>query len=376
MKLSVHSGRTGSANHNDRNFDYETYAPHIDPTKVKDNIYIGRDNDNISFRELEFNYYKEHFDEAVKYQNKKNSVTGHAERNRTMKDVYEARRTRPEEIIIQIGNKDDKYTDIKTFEKIIREYIESFNEEYGKNCKILDAAIHTEETNIHAHIRRVWFVETEHGQKVSQSKALEELGYERPDLDKKISRYNNSKITFSKAERRLVINICKENGVKLEKTNHDRSRDSLSINDYKVKKLKEEIKEMESRLQSLKTEEMTKTKQLDLYNRIHEMIQADEPSEIERVISNATSNENEVVELKKENKDLKRTISKYEDVTQSLYEEKRQLETQLEKYKKQKRKMDHMRQEYEYLEDAIARACEDEARRKEEQKEREDELSV
>ena len=55
MRLSVHSERQkGSANHADRQFDYIKYAPHIDPTKVKDNIYIGKEDDNVSFREQEY----------------------------------------------------------------------------------------------------------------------------------------------------------------------------------------------------------------------------------------------------------------------------------------------------------------------------------
>ena len=143
MRLSVHSERQkGSANHADRQFDYIKYAPHIDPTKVKDNIYIGKEDDNISFREQEYEYYKKNFSKAVEAQNRRNENFRHGERNRTMEDVYQSRITRPEEIIIQIGNKHDKYTDAKTFESIIRDYIKKFENIYGKNCHILDAAIH------------------------------------------------------------------------------------------------------------------------------------------------------------------------------------------------------------------------------------------
>ena len=53
MRLSVHSERLkGSANHADRQFDYIKYAPHIDPTKVKDNIYIGKENLDMKDRIL------------------------------------------------------------------------------------------------------------------------------------------------------------------------------------------------------------------------------------------------------------------------------------------------------------------------------------
>ena len=64
-----------------------------------------------------------------------------------------------------------------------------------------------EETNIHAHIRRVWFVETDEGKKINQTQALAELGYERPDLDSPEDRFNNAKIPFSAVERLSLIHI-------------------------------------------------------------------------------------------------------------------------------------------------------------------------
>lgn len=371
MRLSVHSERQkGSANHADRQFDYIKYAPHIDPTKVKDNIYIGKEDDNISFREQEYEYYKKNFSKAVEAQNRRNENFRHGERNRTMEDVYQSRITRPEEIIIQIGNKHDKYTDAKTFESIIRDYIKKFENIYGKNCHILDAAIHMEETNIHAHIRRVWFVETDEGKKINQTQALAELGYEKPDLDSPEDRFNNAKIPFSAVERRLVSNICRQHGVELEKTRHGNSCRSLKINDFKRKKMEEDIERMSKEIKE-------KMDQMDLIDRVHSMVQSHDEDGIEDVFATAARNVQKIdelddknKELDKKNKELEARCRELESQIPDLSEINRQLTEKLDEERKKRKHIDDMIRKYDYLEEAYERA-EAEERDEEEQLERE-----
>lgn len=360
MKLSVHGERKGSANHNDRQFDYVKYAPHIDPSKVKDNIYIGKENDEMTFFEHEYNYYKENFSASVKAQNLRNDKAYHSERNRTVENLYHSKYTRPEEIIIQIGNKYDKYKDLETFEAIIRDYIKKFENIYGENCHILDAAIHVEETNIHAHVRRVWFIETEDGKKINQTQALKNLGYERPDMDQEEGKYNNAKIPFSRVERRLVSNICRQHGVNLERTEHGKSRSSLKINDYKRMQMEKDIERLTREMEE-------KSAQIDLYDRIHAMVESNDKTGIERTLADASRNERKVNEQSKIINQQAQKIAELESQLLDVNEIIRQLQEQLDEKDKRQKKMADIIKKYDYLNDAYQRAIEEENNKKNEE---------
>ena len=67
-----------------------------------------------------------------------------------------------------------------------------------KPMQILNMAIHHDEQGgLHAHIRRVWNTTDKDGNlTLGQNKALEAAGVELPEPDKKVSRYNNRKMTF------------------------------------------------------------------------------------------------------------------------------------------------------------------------------------
>ena len=326
LKATFHVGRKGRANHNDRQFDYEKDT-HIENGKVKDNIYIGPENGE-TFKELELNYYKENFMEAMKAQNKKNDLARKPNRNKTIEDVYYNKNTRPEEVILQIGNYKDKYQDAEMFEAIVRDYIEQFEENYGNNCKILDAAIHMDEANIHAHIRRVWFVETENGKSISQTKALEELGVKRPNLDEEENRYNNPKMTLTKEERTTFINICKEHGVQVEKTQHNKKH--IDVQQIRMEALEKEIASKEHYLEILNQEEQHVKK-------ISQLIKDKNVEELELVYTNT-------MKIIDENKELKINLNKtnekvldYENQMVLLRNQLNELTRELEVYEKIKK---------------------------------------
>lgn len=76
MKVTIHNGRTGkegvyNPKHNDRNFDLSN-AEHIDPERTKNNWYWNCfDNPNMSFEEVERNFYEEHCAAHLKAQNER-----------------------------------------------------------------------------------------------------------------------------------------------------------------------------------------------------------------------------------------------------------------------------------------------------------------
>ena len=61
------------------------------------------------------------------------------------------------------------------------------------NVKFLDLALHMDEGGApHVHVRKVWVALDKDGEMyVSQRKALEDMRIQRPNPDKKNSRYNN-----------------------------------------------------------------------------------------------------------------------------------------------------------------------------------------
>ena len=74
MKLTLMAARgDSSGRHNDRNFDVSK-AKHIDASRISQNQYYTYNGDlTRSFTDIELQYYKDHFEEAVKQQTRKTS---------------------------------------------------------------------------------------------------------------------------------------------------------------------------------------------------------------------------------------------------------------------------------------------------------------
>ena len=218
MRVTQHSGRVGSAKHNDRTFDVKK-AKNIDSEKTKENSYWKLYGDT-DFKETELKYYKEHYSEALKLSNEKKIKQRHREKVRTINDVYNNKNTRPEELILQIGDKDSNI-DKNIFEKCISDYLkelEKWNSENGRHMHVLSIASHFDETSPHLHLRRVWDYKDENGNlQINQNKALEAAGVEPPDPTKPLSRYNNRKMTFDAMMREKWLDICEKNGLEIER---------------------------------------------------------------------------------------------------------------------------------------------------------------
>lgn len=225
LRVSQHSGRQGSAKHNDRSFMVGRsnewrleHAPHIDMTRTDGNIlwtWNGTEDMETSERE----WYSETYRDALERTNERYRHEGHADRCKTSDDLYEGRLTRPEEMILQVGKQVDDI-DPAQLKAAVDRYIDAldaWNEAHGGHMHILSIALHADETSPHVHIRRVWDYTDRDGLcRLGQAKALQAAGVPLPDPNKPTGRFNNRKMTFDSMARGWWQECCREQGWDIE----------------------------------------------------------------------------------------------------------------------------------------------------------------
>lgn len=225
LRVSQHSGRSGSAKHNDRSFMNgrsaewrEEHAPHIDMTRTNGNIlwtWNGTEDMETSERE----WYSETYRDALERTNERYRHEGHADRCKTPADLYEGRLTRPEEMILQVGKQVDDI-DPAQLKAAVDRYIDAldaWNEAHGGHMHILSIALHADETSPHVHIRRVWdYTDRDGLTRLGQAKALEAAGVPLPDHGKSVGRYNNRKMSFDAMARGWWQECCRAQGWEIE----------------------------------------------------------------------------------------------------------------------------------------------------------------
>ncbi len=257
MKSTRHNGRSAngkaySVKHNDRKFDVEN-AEHIDEARAPANIYWdlfrgfylsppgGSPDEENSFETAEAKYYHVAYRDFIEGQNERNAKNRHTERNRTSEDLRSNKKTCPEETIYQIGMKDD-HVSAEVLLEIVSDYLNRFEDLFGSKVRILDVALHVDEATPHIHERHVFETVNQYGELCpQQEKALEELGFDLPDPDKKPGRYNNRKISFDSACRAMLFDICKEYGLTLNEEPEYGGRKYLEKQDFIREKQKKEI---------------------------------------------------------------------------------------------------------------------------------------
>lgn len=226
MRASMHSGRTGSAKHNDRSFleglvlaKQEEVAPHIDLDKTKQNVIrqIAGRKENLEVTEM--TVYKKLFSASQEAKNARYRAQGHAERCKTVEELYRGRQTRPEETIYQIGNA-ERCVSPTTLEVCYRDYMRrmlDWSERHGHPMLILNWTLHADETTPHIHERRVWrYRDADGNWRIGQNRALEAAGIPLPHPDQPAGRYNNRKMTFDKMARQIWIETCREHGIEID----------------------------------------------------------------------------------------------------------------------------------------------------------------
>lgn len=265
MRASRHNGRKGKngvydVKHNDREFNVE-HSEHIDAERAKQNVYwdcyqgysFGESNreGRMSFTQVESEYYYDHYWEHVQKQNRRNEEARHGERNRSVEDLLKNNKTCPEESLLQLGNI-DRSVPASVLAKVVAEFFEEFERRYGSRVHILDWALHLDEGTPHVHERHVFDAKNRYGELCpQQEKALEELGFELPDPEKKKGKYNNRKMSFDAECRRLFLEIAQRNGVQVECEPIYGGATYLEKQDFIIENQKRRLEEKQAELQEI-----------------------------------------------------------------------------------------------------------------------------
>lgn len=251
-RAAMHNARKGkngvfNPKHNDRDFDVKN-SDHIDPEKTKYNWTWHRYQDtdpNMSFDDAEALFYEEHCREILDVKNDACIRARHPERVKTMDEFRKSIKTCPEEQFLEIGKiKNTVPPDVLHAIAIDQMNWEA---EMFPQFVILDVSLHVDEPNIapHMHKRGVWLAHDEETglETINQTKALKEMGVEAPHPEKKISRYNNPKVTHSRLCREHFLQLCKEHGLEIETEPKSPGKSGLAFEEYKKQEIRRKAEE-------------------------------------------------------------------------------------------------------------------------------------
>lgn len=267
VRATTHRGRRGrngvyTPRHNDRDFDVSR-SEHIDAASSNKNIYwhwYKKVHPNWTFDDAEKQFYEDHFSKYLKGKNERYKKSRHPERMQSMDAYRKSARSCPEEMIIQLGKHDQVRPSSEILWRIMNEYEKWEHKKFTKpNAKVvsLNVALHRDEPDAadHIHRRQVYMWLNENGEwEVNQEKALEALGIERPNPEKKKGRYNNRKQTYTKICRDKFIEIAKSHGVQIETEPQEPGKVGLDLMEYKLQQTKEQIDQTTKQINHLKGE--------------------------------------------------------------------------------------------------------------------------
>ena len=243
MKRTISAMRgKGSLSHNRRDF-------------IAENVDSSRTPLNIEYRNEDIRtVYHELFDGALARYNEKQT-----RKDRVIDDYYEKIRTSKqeklfEELIIQIGNKDDMNASSENGQlarQILDEYMQSFQQR-NPTLRVFSAHLHMDEATPHLHIDFIPFttgskrgLET----RVSLKKALEALGF--TGGTKSHTELNQ----WIESEKQALASIMARRDIEWEqKGTHE---EHLSVLDYKKQERSKEVAALETQIGALQEQTAT-----------------------------------------------------------------------------------------------------------------------
>ena len=243
MKRTISAMRgKGSLSHNSRQF-------------IAENVDSSRTPLNIEYRNEDIRaVYHELFDNALARYNEKQT-----RKDRVIDDYYEKIRTGKqeklfEELIIQIGNKDDMNATSENGQlarQRLDEYMQSFQQR-NPTLRVFSAHLHMDEATPHLHIDFIPFttgskrgLET----RVSLKKALEALGF--AGGTKSHTELNQ----WIEAEKQVLASIMARHAIEWEqKGTHE---EHLSVLDYKKQERSKEVAALETQIGALQEQTAT-----------------------------------------------------------------------------------------------------------------------
>ena len=243
MKRTISAMRgKGSLTHNRRDF-------------IAENVDSSRTPLNVEYRNEDIRaVYHELFDDALAHYNEKQT-----RRDRVIDDYYEKIRTgkqeKPfEELIIQIGNKDNMNASSENGQlarQMLDEYMQSFQQR-NPTLRVFSAHLHMDEATPHLHIDFIPFttgskrgLET----RVSLKKALEELGF--AGGTKSHTELNQ----WIESEKQALASIMARHDIEWEqKGTHE---EHLSVLEYKKQERSKEVAALETQIGALQEQTAT-----------------------------------------------------------------------------------------------------------------------
>ena len=237
MKRTISAMRgKGSLSHNRRDF-------------IAENVDSSRTPLNVEYRNEDIRaVYHELFDDALARYNEKQT-----RKDRVIDDYYEKIRTGKqeklfEELIIQIGNKDDMNASSENGQlarQMLDEYMQSFQQR-NPTLRVFSAHLHMDEATPHLHIDFIPFttgskrgLET----RVSLKKALEALGF--AGGTKSHTELNQ----WIESEKQALASIMARHDIEWEqKGTHE---EHLSVLDYKKQERSKEVAALENQIDTL-----------------------------------------------------------------------------------------------------------------------------
>ena len=243
MKRTISAMRgKGSLSHNSRQF----IAENVDSSRTPLNVEYCNEDIRAVYHEL--------FDNALARYNEKQT-----RRDRVIDDYYEKIRTgkqeKPfEELIIQIGNKDDMNATSENGQlarQMLDEYMQSFQQR-NPTLRVFSAHLHMDEATPHLHIDFIPFttgskrgLET----RVSLKKALEALGF--TGGTKSHTELNQ----WIESEKQALASIMARHDIEWEqKRTHE---EHLSVLDYKKQERSKEVAALETQIGALQEQTAT-----------------------------------------------------------------------------------------------------------------------
>ena len=243
MKRTISAMRgKGSLTHNRRDF-------------IAENVDSSRTPLNVEYRNEDIRtVYHELFDDALARYNEKQT-----RKDRMIDDYYEKIRTGKqeklfEELIIQIGNKDDMNATSENGQlarQMLDEYMQSFQQR-NPTLRVFSAHLHMDEATPHLHIDFIPFttgskrgLET----RVSLKKALEALGF--AGGTKSHTELNQ----WIESEKQALASIMAQHDIEWEqKGTHE---EHLSVLDYKKQERSKEVAALEIQIGALQEQTAT-----------------------------------------------------------------------------------------------------------------------
>lgn len=248
------NGDSYNANHNTLEATRKQ-QPHIDQSRLGDNLYMRFESDGkitkirggtggFNATKHEKKIYEQKCGEGLEARNERYRKSRHPERCRTVAQVYQDPKTAPLESIWQIGNMHSNLSKEKRRGALTQAFNEAFakmKELCGDNMVPLDLALHMDEKVGHIHFRILLGAEDEYGHFVpNQTKALEAMGFDRPDPTKPRSRYNNALISFTDTMREIFYQACERQGIHIDREVTSASRRQIEILEYKCEQFRRE----------------------------------------------------------------------------------------------------------------------------------------